>query len=57
MEVAMSVGEVVVLGFIIAAFVTFGATLAWVSHADGAPRAKARQPRQIGFPSWLRHSH
>lgn len=28
----MSVEEVVVLGFIIAAFAAFGATLGWLSH-------------------------
>jgi len=28
----MSMGEAVVLVFIIAAFVTFGATLGWLSH-------------------------
>jgi len=32
MEAAMSVGETAVLVFIIAAFVTFGATLGWLSH-------------------------
>jgi len=55
----MSIGEAVVLGFIIAAFVIFGTTLAWVSHADGRSGVpdKIRQPRRFEFPSSLRHSH
>jgi hypothetical protein len=32
MEDAMSMGEAMVLVFIIAVFVTFGATLGWLSH-------------------------
>lgn len=30
----MSIGEVLVLAFIIGAFVTFGVTLAWLSHQE-----------------------
>lgn len=37
----MSGGEIAVLAFIVAAFVVFGVTLAWLSHGDGVePPAK-----------------
>ncbi len=36
----MTGGEAVVLGFILAAFVVFGATLAWVSYEE-RPRVRS----------------
>jgi hypothetical protein len=35
MEERMSLGEIAVLVFIIAAFVTFGITLGWASRGNG----------------------
>lgn len=35
----MYAGEIMVLALIIAAFVVFGVTLAWISHGDGAGHA------------------
>jgi hypothetical protein len=35
MEERMALGEIAVLVFIIAAFVTFGITLGWASHDHG----------------------
>lgn len=35
----MYAGEIVVLALIVATFVVFGVTLAWISHGDGAGHA------------------
>ena len=34
----MSGGEIAVLAFIVASFVAFGVTLAWLSHGEGSER-------------------
>jgi hypothetical protein len=49
MEGAMSIGETMVLVLIISAFVTFGATLGWLSHLDRPTRVRTH--RRIGTPS------
>jgi len=57
MEDAMPIGEVMVLGFIIAAFMTFVATLGWASYIDRPARERTTSPRQVHFGAGLRHSH
>ena len=52
----MSIGEAVVLGYIISAFVVFAATLAWISHYDRPVGAPRQHHWRIGLGS-LRHSH
>ena len=52
----MPIGDIMILGLIVGAFIVFSGTLAWASHAERPAKAPGvRQPAQTG-PRPVRHA-
>jgi hypothetical protein len=44
----MSLGEIIILVCIIAAFISFAGTLGWAAHIEHRPEGRAVPPRHAG---------
>jgi hypothetical protein len=44
----MSLGEIIILVCIVAAFISFAGTLGWAAHIEHSPERRPVPPRQAG---------